>query len=292
MYRTHPRPGIITPFRGVQRPFWPFAVNRDSPQAEGLTHWWPMGVTQTIRNFGSLQSIPDATPGSTLIEVPTLDHGQAWSFDGSVNGTWSIPYDANTDAVLIGNSSVFIWVNYRSNASLQRLCGFIDNNLGLLYWILIDYPNTGGFALYYGSGSDVQSIQTPGLGLDDGNWHLVGGTLGGTTLTAYADGLPAGSRTIVTIAGQGLSGWFMGSSAASSPSSQRYRGLVSDARIWNRTLSVAEAAELYDPRTRWDLYYPLRQRVWSLPPSRPSSVFRKTFSGLGTGAGKRQLHRT
>ena len=40
---------------------------------------------------------------------------------------------------------------------------------------------------------------------------------------------------------------------------------MADVRAWNRALTAAEVWQLYDPRTRWDLYYPLRQRTFFIP---------------------------
>jgi hypothetical protein len=86
-----PRPAIITPWRGVQRPPWPFAVNRDSPQAEGLFAWWPVIDVAFFRDLvGQVPGLADGAfqGGATTVadDLKVL----AWSFGG--NGDTVSPY--------------------------------------------------------------------------------------------------------------------------------------------------------------------------------------------------------
>ena len=83
MYKTLARPGLITPPRCVERPLWPFAANRDSPQAEGLVAWWPMLPAIDPAVVRDLASGIDGTIHSSPTWNAATELGWTLDFPGS-----------------------------------------------------------------------------------------------------------------------------------------------------------------------------------------------------------------
>jgi Concanavalin A-like lectin/glucanases superfamily len=281
MYKTLPRPGILTPARDIQRPPWPFAINRDSPQAEGLINWWP------AQPWG----------GTTVYDLAGLSPG---TWQGSP--VWF-------DDVLVGPS-----LNV-DGASTYVTTGCVLNTAGpftISFWaFLISYlqlfpaplqfqtDQTSAFETFWSTqsggyngvnfGSDSNFLQavgsTPGSSLT-GSWFHQAITYNGagrSTLTNYALYL---NGVAETLSGGGP---YSGTTNATrfgfaTASSTFFNGYLSDIRVYNRALSADEVTALFNPRTRWELYYPLRQRVWCLGavPTVPVSKQLALPAGVGT----------
>lgn len=82
-----------------------------------------------------------------------------------------------------------------------------------------------------------------------GRTRLITGTYDGATMRVYLDGVQATSqaRTGTLNSGSdpiGLCG-----------TNNNVQGWYADFRVWDRALSAAEVWALYDPATRWDLYW-------------------------------------
>lgn len=261
MIRPITRPGIIVPHRGAQRPLWPYALNRDSAQAQGLVAWWPLAPGAEARDL--------AGPSSA-----SLGAGNTWQSDsvGIVldfpgNSACQIP--AGSALNLLGDFSFAAWV--RATASGQRtIYGGYD--------AAPPYSGRGvalvNGAVWYWSGIWVNS----GVTINDGHWHQISLAASQSAVWFYLDGE---LRTT------------LGASSPSAYAGVRYLGLgdggtyffgqLFGCAVYNRLVSSAEVSQLYDPRTRWDLYYPLRQRVFFIPDSvvaRPQSDLFSPLTGF------------
>lgn len=259
MLRTLPRPGIITPPRGVQRPYWPFAVNRDSSQAEGLVNWWPAqpwGGADVYDLIGANQGSWQGSP--VWFDDPLI--GPALSFDGASTYVSSgcvlntaAPFTISFWAFLISYSQQF-------PAPLQ----FQTDQTSAFETVWSAQAGYNGVNF----GSDANFLQalgsTPGSSLV-GNWLHQAITYNGagrSTLANYALYLNGVAETL------SAGGAYAATTNATrfgfaSLGTTYFNGYLSDIRVYIRAFSADEIAALYQPRTRWELYYPLRQRVWS-----------------------------
>jgi hypothetical protein len=77
---------------------------------------------------------------------------------------------------------------------------------------------------------------------DDGNWHFIVGTCGGTNLIIYVDGVQTGSATINSVLAGGplFVGWDNGMLDG------YYPGMVDDVRVYNQVLSPATVSLFYN----------------------------------------------
>jgi hypothetical protein len=258
MLRTLPRPGIITPQRGIQRPLWPFAVNRDSPQAEGLVGWWPFlpaGGGQAFDlvggNHGTLNNM---NLNSDWVTDPMAL--SALNFIRANNSYVAVP---DADILNPAQFTVSAWISTTQTTDGSLACKAAASG-GSGYWLAIGFGLPAVAGLYVGDA--VGGFVHGSILINDGLWHSIVGTYDGTTAKIYVDGALDNSGARTGTSGTHTLGF--GSAIDGGPGSS-YTGLLADIRLYNWALPADLIAAMFDPRTRWDLYYPLRQRVWALP---------------------------
>lgn len=99
-------------------------------------------------------------------------------------------------------------------------------------------------------------------------WSFIGVACGANGAVAYANGRDVTGSIGGNLATSG--DWTSGSGTTQTVSlgrlltenSEQLIGQMFDGAVWNRKLSPAEMWSLYDPRTRWDLYYVPGRRVF------------------------------
>ncbi len=244
---------------GRQAPRWPFTLNRDSPLARGLTHFWTtVPGTDLVVNLvngpvsKSTSSIPAIRSGLQGIDY-TSDTGTA--HEGSAGGTgldmcvaWmsyldgfttgSFPYVAN---VKIGGVAGPWILFYSNSASYQDItwAAHADYGVGERMTLPSDIPVSGewhwGVANY-----DVSEA--------DGSQFT--GYVNGQALSVTAPG------GITTPTNQTRIG-------SRSDNALPFEGVIKHLASWNRTLSAIEAQAWYE--TPWDLYYELGRVFYSFP---------------------------
>jgi Concanavalin A-like lectin/glucanases superfamily len=266
---------VIVPARGLVRPQWPFAVNKDSLQAEGLLAWWPM----------------HPAGGNTLFDLVggyhgTLTNSPTWDSDVLLDRIIDFASASNNyidcgNIAAINNLSQFslsAWVKHITTSTPQVLMA--QTNAFADGWEC-QFTNTGtGTSLdFYFGDIASQFVTADGVVTIGSFFHLLfvfDGRLSGDAnrLKVYING---DQQTLSLFVGPGGISATLPSSAATFtigavPSFGAFfqlDGNLTDIRFYNRALSATEAAKLYDPCTRWDLYYPLRQRLYFMPPLLP-----------------------
>jgi hypothetical protein len=240
----------MLPWLSAQPPIGvPFALNRASHQAVGLSAWWPtLGFSGGTRLHERGRNILHGT----------LTGGPTWVADPIMGAALSL--DGTDDYVPCGTVSSPV--------------GTGDAAYSLAVWVRPDAIRNDGMWISYGAAAtnEVVSIGSTGSNFytvhfgNDHDWGIAV-TLGSTyhvvvtydpassTETLYLNGFAAASWTPTNVNLQASASLYVGRSTWNNTYAQTCR--VGDTRIYNRPLSAAEVFQLYAPQTRWQLYQPL-----------------------------------
>lgn len=252
-----------------RKPSWPYSINRGSPQAQGLAYWWP----------------GDPAGGKTLFELVrgsdgTLTNGPAWV--PGPEGGMVIDGDATDDYIVFPQtgfanpSSVFWW--FRPD----------DTSAGDRRAVGVAAGSVGGFIRQ--NGTVLQALDTGGgtwttivSGIEVGWQHVGAVYLGSGSCTGYRNGNPgstAGSTTPTIWQSQP---WTYGAAYLGAYGSY-FGACIHDLRIYRTEVPASTIAAMYDPATRWDLYYQPGRRAFSLPGVTPGGLLlRLQTEGLFVG---------
>ena len=206
----------------------------------GLVSWWPGdGNAFDIEdgNDGTLQGDATFAPGKV---------GEAFSFDG--NGDYvTIPHDP---ALQPTDITVDAWIkgDLADQTSPIRYL-VVDKSHGFgngTGWALQGETSGGRIAMIYGNGSFQNAEVFSASNVLDDNWHFVAGTLDGSKLRIYVDGVleneitysgsPAGNNREVNIGAAWGGGQFV----------RFFNGLIDEVEIYNRALSASEIQAIFD----------------------------------------------
>ncbi len=232
-----------------KKPDYPYSLDVNSPQAQGLVGWWPGGPSggqklYDLSGYGNNGALTNFgyTPAS----------GWAPGVDG---GNGALRYDASNDYVQTAFASQL--------TDFTVSCWFFAfSGPGGSYYRIVDKAFDTGFWLGHGGGSGTTAwgggiMQTSGafmtpVTLALNQWHLLTMRRSGTTQTVFGDG---GKVTATaTVSGSALSSTQMRFGTSVTPGAGDYfDGISEDIRIYNRARSDAEIAADYDPSTRWNL---------------------------------------
>lgn len=253
MIRPLARPGIIVPSRGLVRPQWPYTINRDSPQAQGLEHFWPIRDESLglIDLAGGNQVYLNSTAGTATKSTLRFDeiHGPMTLFYDQV---YNVIYTSLPTGQVITDGAVALWVEWRAGISSV-----------LPFWYGANAVSLNHFGFYgdcYCSilREDRPQILLPFPLVDRQIYSLVINKKG-SDWRLWVNGRTNGNvpvSTSITINRATL-----GTPVAAATNA------CAEFRIYNRALTDSEIWQLYDPRTRWDLYYPLNRRTFFIPAS-------------------------
>ncbi len=155
--------------------------------------------------------------------------------------------------------SVFMWVYLQGNGSLLSEQGttspdtnWYDTQIELVngtMWFTV-WP----YAFNTASDSIQSSIPTPLK-----TWHYVGFTYTPSTLTAYVNGVPAGTRTVTRQAPGNLH-YFIGHGSSTTTNSQKVQGYfrLGAFHVYNRGLSAQEVSyNWYATQSKYSIVIPL-----------------------------------
>lgn len=261
-------------------------LNRESAQAIGLGLWYPCvdgptagfdysgrGVHLALRTSVPRTGVggPAAqglTGGDATIGIPT-------GFDSCFECT------ATTEFFRNGLSGL------GSTANPFSLCGWMymdastSNGAGAMF--MVGYGTGGPRWGFDGSflpgvtnGSNGGLVISSSVGFANSKWRAVVYTWDGTNSRIYVNGLQANSNTTAPDAGM------VSNAGIWSNTHETFLGHIgggdgwrlADLRYYMRALSATEVWALYDPSTRWDLYWTPGRRV-----------FFDIAAGGGTGTG-------
>lgn len=230
----------------IKKPMWPYVLDVQSPQAQGLTGWYPGDpsgggklfdlsgfgkngtITGTIPAGGVFTAGNDGGKGATLfngsdskILTPTLTCTSNFSV-----GCWTRPNAGNTTYNRVLETNYRSWFYLGANSNATQWAGLVND-------------------------SALAHILSGGT-LAVGKWTLLLLVCSGTSIYLYVDGKLVSSGTTTAPATNNTMS--IGYSVADGA---YYFGTIEYVHLYNRALSAAEAWSLYAPATRWSLRYQL-----------------------------------
>ena len=232
-------------------PRWPFTLNTDSPQAQGLVAWWPLGEAGRGINYANGNKL-DAIPTASVVTAPHLFSGLGKSFPGTVDQNLEISAaEANAALDITQGITVSTWCIRKGAATNAALFDKTDGGTTNTAYLLFMEAQAPIFRVVIG-GAQKTATGTTSLVVDVPT--LVTGTYDGTTVRVYINGIQDGETTtsgdIDSSDGVAFIG-HLGSSAFP------WEGSIWDFTIHNYAQPPGLVYHRYAPATRWGLYYEL-----------------------------------
>ena len=244
---------------GNYAPQWPFILNQNSPLAQGLVGWWPSGLIGggVIYDFSSGGN-RDATLGGAVWQAHTLA-GSCLHFDGSDDYA-----DTASTPVSVEPLTMACWFKPGRVTAAEDLMVIAPAAGTGDAWRLRAAGNVNFDPVQAISrdGAESEARSTgPGFFPGDGHtWYLATSIhVSNTERHAFLDGENKGSDT----GNRNPTGTAKVSFGAfrTDGTFNPFLGEIGPAYIWNRALSDDEVWSLYNPPTRWDLYWQPRTIV-------------------------------
>lgn len=242
---------------GLLVPRWPFVVNRESPQAQGLLGWWPLSAGTQTKDLAGIYP-------ATQVGSPTMqpNKGGTNSYYNNYTDTnyYSVP---NISAVLQNTNKgcISVWCDISVAASHEGLGGF-RNDLNFDFYIA---PLLAGVAeCRVRTNSASVNVNIP-VDLRNRGPSFAALTYNGSQAASYLDGevQATGAQT----GNLGPSTLPLQIGRISRPGFNEFSilGNVWDFRVYSDPPSAEVIQQAYDPATRWDLYYELGRRTYFFP---------------------------
>ncbi len=252
-------------YDGNRVPKGPFALNKDSLQAQGLAGWWPLFGENFLEDKSGHRQTARLQSSYPMTGFKTNRFG-AHHFDGSVSGYLDVADSPTLDRVLnIGTPrSLMFWCRYTSTSNLvisekgtNRHC----------VWQIGGSAGAGklSWSPWGGGGNFVTSTIT----LNDDIWHHAAGTTasgtGNVTTKIYIEGQLNNTKVDAESAQvDDNSVLVIGARAGNAAA---YTGDLFDFRIYDWEVTPEFVAHCFNPSTRWDLYHQPGKVLYFLPPA-------------------------
>lgn len=256
--------GILTGrHSSVRPPQFPWVVNRDCAQAQGLVAFWPLGYESY--NDRDAFSGYDMTPAGS-IAPPSMStaagYGNTRLFVRA-SGTY---LNINSVPVTATPLTMSAWVRCYDVTNTQDAFSIGDAASGSC-WRLNLGGNTAGKVIRAISNVSGNAIASSAAGYAQYGYHLVTATFTSPALRkAYLDGANGGSDTTSQASDPTVTRMQIGQ-LASNAGGGNFDGEIVHVCLWNRALSDFEVGKLYDASSRWELYYPVGRKTWSFSPA-------------------------
>lgn len=235
-----------------RRPPWPFCLNKDSEQAQGLVLWLPHATS--LRDLSPYARA--LTPGSAVVADDEM--GLVRGYTAASSHSDSVNNGIVTDPPL----AIMVWFNANDVTGGYTLAyvGDKDDNDSSQYMLQCRGDVAGDpVAAYTVDDAAGISAANTTTGYTAGTWNHAFGAW--SVFNNRAAQLNAGGKATETT-GRTVSGVdrvAVGATLDATPS-RYFDGRLADLRIYARVPSDDEAYRCWHPRTRWDLYYPVGRR--------------------------------
>lgn len=258
------RPGRFSPYRGTQRPLWPFTVNRDSPQFAGpgytLVSWWPMMPFVDAFDIAGNDPINLTNNGPTAAGDSLM--GNVFNFVAASSQF----FDNNGQAAVIAYPFTFTTWFKANDADSNYSFVFVGDADGATFFsVLQARGDLGGdplvaFSGEHGGAASKRADST--VPFIAGQWHHGAGVwTSASSRAVFLDGGNKGtnSETVDPIAGYDRT--TVGANGFATPG-QHMDGQLAEARIYQGTVPDLVIFLMFQPSTRWELYNAPRGSVF------------------------------
>ena len=258
---------------GGNRPTF-YGVNWDSPQATQLVAWFPMDVTRGVAyeavsgtfatangGVGSTRAVGTVGLGydfdgtdDELVFTPPEGRGPAtWQGQNLAVSAWVQPDVTNArDAIVtIGTSITSEGIQFNIGGNIQTGAIGIRRQTDTT----VKYHTSDGYAMTIGACSHVGCSYNGGVGTSNKFTYVANGRQWTTYAGSSGTGTDVDHGRTITIGGNAFdTGW-------------RYNGALMDVRIyhladWSVPWRSEHYYSIYNPATRWDLYWQPGRRIY------------------------------
>lgn len=245
-------------------PTGPYTLNRDAPQARGLVAWWPMGGRTTRALLIDEAGNFNLSGTTTRVDIgPTGAPVCVFNGSSDVVSTSAAPVTA-MPLTLAG------WANAGSSSLVGSILS-VDAGLAAFgsanFYRLVVVGSASPKQVRANQGNSGSEVQaTYGAGWVAGReFHVAGVFTSVTARDVYYNGA-LGASDSANLTAPTVSQAVMGRHSVTG-SEQYWNGNLGEAGVWNIALPAHIIARLYDPGTRYELWYPLRSRKWISAPA-------------------------
>lgn len=259
-------PGLLGP-PGVLRPTWPFDLNGESTQADGLIVWMPCVPHPLTAPFDMVRprTRSESTSGSSGTFSWRHDplFGQVLRTGDHATESIRIPAHERLDGTDDGSGTLALslsaWIYDEGDGTTRySLSRFVDVGGERIFFVQRTTDTTGNFRIYNQIGTTYDCSGTWAVGrwfhlcvtasnLDNNDirqfYYFNGVQVGSAVGFSPGSRIRENSTVPLDIGRQGTSG---GTKA------QR----ICDIRLYDRVLTAGEVKRLHGAATRWDLYQP------------------------------------
>src|SRR5574337_578684 len=235
-------------------PRGPFTLSRDSPLAQGLVAWYPLGMAsgQFVPDGAGIYPLDTAAGGPSITLAP--DGAPALAFVGASSQQIHNSINIPALAVLFTFDGAFTAIGVSTYQT-----PFCIGNPGTSTSILQIYVNTGNCAIYYNGATTWNSTLSA---VSANTWYRVTHVeYSSSSREAYLNGVSKATNSS-SITPASLQQIVLGSYRYNGIYDIYFTGQVAEPALWNRALSASEVALRSDPGRRFELWYPLRSRKW------------------------------
>jgi hypothetical protein len=189
--------------------------------------------------------IPSPVPTSTPTPVPMYHYEPYLTLSGS-----NSQYTLSSSSLQLSQFSVAAWFkttnNFGSNAYIVNKGGSGSDSSGrnMNYGIWMTGSERIGAGFETRSGSDI--IATTPVSYNDGKWHYVVVTYGGSTVRIYVDGVQVATKSTSGAIPDNTGTQPVRVGANSLALNGYFTGNVDEVRIWNRALTTQEVSDAYN----------------------------------------------
>lgn len=260
-------------------PMGAFALNKSCPQAQGLVAWYPWGNQSSAAQCFDMVSRTHLTPSN----APTIRTGQYGEMVGNFVQA-SSQFFSNGVASPVGGMPLAITAWGNTDTSTQTVIWVGNGPVGTDFYriVLVSGKVRANIGVAPATQSNAITTASYTAGID----QLFGATFtsatsrdvylnGGNSVNDATNVSPAAPNSVA-----------MGTLILLAGNIQFYAGKMGECGIWNIALSPQLHQRLYNPATRYELWYPLRSAKWfmDVPAVTTGKLFRPPLlNGLGAG---------